>query len=74
MPSRTACVTIATAASLAVSLGAGLVVAYVLANSPFSTRIAAFCYTAAPSLMLCVITGGPLLDWADRHRTRKARR
>jgi flagellar biosynthesis protein FliQ len=72
--SRTARVAIATAVALVLSLGAGLVVALLFAGTPVSDRLAAFCCTAAPVLMLCVITGGPLLDWADRRRVRRARR
>ncbi|MGC0313531.1 hypothetical protein [Kitasatospora acidiphila] len=74
MPSRAACVTIATATALTLSLGAGLVAALLLAASPLSTRVTAFCYTAAPLLMICVIAGGPFLEWAERHRARRARR
>jgi cation transport ATPase len=71
---RTTHVVLATVVSLILSASAGLIAAYLPAAVPFSIRVTAFCYTAAPLLMLCLITGGPLLDRAERRRTRKARR
>ncbi|MCC9306794.1 hypothetical protein LN042_06690 [Kitasatospora sp. RB6PN24] len=74
MSSRTAHVAVATVTALAVSLGAGLTVALLLAASPLSTRVSAFCCTAAALLTVCVIAGGPLFDRTERRRTRGARR
>ncbi len=75
-PHRTpgADVLVATAATLLVSIGAGLLALLPLdARTPDSTCVVLFAVTACPLVIVCVVASGPWIVWSARRRARRAR-
>ncbi|GAA2157986.1 hypothetical protein GCM10009760_60630 [Kitasatospora kazusensis] len=66
---------IATAVTVTVSVGAGLLVTLPLGDgASFSTRAALFMFTACPMVMVCVSASEPFMRRAARRRARDTRR
>ncbi|GAA2139049.1 hypothetical protein GCM10009760_20830 [Kitasatospora kazusensis] len=68
-------VLVATAVTLGVSVGSGLLTMLTLGDGVgFSTRAALFMFTACPLVMVCVSASEPFMRRAAQQRARNARR